>query len=127
MPLPWTVEGSSYGFGAGGSWLPQPDSWGGLSVEAQAGDPGSTLELYRSALALRRERSGLGAGEDVEWMEAPEGVLSFRRDGFVCTANTTGRAISVPLPGRFLLSNEPVSHGEGVVELPADTTVWWAV
>ncbi|RSS80067.1 alpha-glucosidase, partial [Streptomyces sp. WAC02707] len=87
VPIPWTVEGSSYGFGAGGSWLPQPATWGALSVEAQTGDPGSTLELYRSALAVRRAQPGLGAGEDIQWLDAPEGVLAFRRDGFVCTAN----------------------------------------
>ncbi|MFF0554927.1 glycoside hydrolase family 13 protein [Streptomyces sp. NPDC004266] len=128
VPIPWTVEGSSYGFGDGGSWLPQPATWSALSVEAQTGDPGSTLELYRSALAVRRERPELGAGDSVEWLEAPEGVLSFRRDGFVCTANTTGRAITVPLPGRYLLSSGEVdgSAVEGTVELPADTTVWWA-
>ncbi|MGW9219427.1 hypothetical protein ACWGP2_24145, partial [Streptomyces sp. NPDC055699] len=40
--------------GAGGSWLPQPEGWGELSVEAQTGEPDSTLELYRSTLAVRR-------------------------------------------------------------------------
>ncbi|MET9423593.1 alpha-amylase family glycosyl hydrolase [Streptomyces sp. NPDC006540] len=127
VPIPWTVEGSSYGFGSGGSWLPQPASWGGLSVEAQTGDPGSTLELYRSALTVRREHPGLGAGTAVEWLEAPEGVLAFRRDGFICTANTTGATVRVPLPGRALLANETVMIVDDMAELPADTTVWWAV
>ncbi|ALC20171.1 glycoside hydrolase family 13 protein [Streptomyces pristinaespiralis] len=127
VPIPWTVEGSSYGFGSGGSWLPQPDSWGGLSVEAQTGDPGSTLELYRSALAVRREHPGLGAGTAVEWLESPEGVLAFRRDGFVCTANTTGAVVRIPLPGRTLLASETVMIVDDMAELPADTTVWWAV
>lgn len=76
---------------------------------------------------MRRERPELGAGEGVQWLEAPEGVLSFRRDGFVCTANTTGRAISVPLPGRYLLSNEEVRIVDDEALVPADTTVWWAV
>jgi alpha-glucosidase len=127
VPIPWTVEGSSYGFGSGGSWLPQPASWGALSVEAQTGDPGSTLELYRSALTVRREHPGLGAGTAVEWLEAPEGVLAFRRDGFICTANTTGATVRVPLPGRALLANETVMIVDDMAELPADTTVWWAV
>ncbi|MEU6678754.1 glycoside hydrolase family 13 protein [Streptomyces sp. NPDC046853] len=127
VPIPWTTEGSSYGFGAGGSWLPQPAGWGKLSVEAQTGDPDSTLELYRSALAVRREQPGLGAGDSLEWLEAPEGVLAFRREGFVCTANTTGAAVTIPAPGRFLLANAGVETADGKVELPADTTVWWAV
>ncbi|MCP9959231.1 glycoside hydrolase family 13 protein [Streptomyces sudanensis] len=128
VPIPWTVEGPSYGFGPGGSWLPQPAGWGALSVEAQTGVPGSTLELYRTALRVRREHPGLGAGEAVEWLEAPEGVLAFRRDGFACTANTTGEPVRLPAPGRLLLSSEPVrAGGDGTAELPADTTAWWAV
>ncbi|MFJ9699279.1 glycoside hydrolase family 13 protein [Streptomyces fradiae] len=79
VPIPWTREGTSYGFGPGGSWLPQPAGWGGLSVEAQTGDPDSVLELYRAALALRRAHPALGAGHGVEWLPAPPGVLAFRR------------------------------------------------
>ncbi|WP_030670281.1 alpha-amylase family glycosyl hydrolase [Streptomyces sp. NRRL B-1347] len=128
VPLPWTKDGSSYGFGAGGSWLPQPEGWGELSVQAQTGDPASTLELYREALRVRRGRPELGAGDALTWLEAPEGVLAFRREGFVCTANTTGAAVRLPAPGRALLASADVeTAGDDVVELPADTTVWWAV
>ncbi|GAA2340918.1 glycoside hydrolase family 13 protein [Streptomyces kunmingensis] len=126
VPIPWTVEGPSYGFGDGGSWLPQPESWGALSVEAQTGDPDSTLELYRSAFALRRAQPGLGAGADVTWHDdVPDGVLFFERPGFACTVNTTGGPVSVTAPGRVLLSSGPVTVEDGSVELPADTTVWW--
>ncbi|MEU6124699.1 glycoside hydrolase family 13 protein [Streptomyces sp. NPDC047123] len=129
VPIPWTTEGPSYGFGTGGSWLPQPTGWGELSVQAQTGDPGSTLELYRSALALRRARPGLGAGRAVTWLDAPEGVLAFAREGFVCTVNTTAAAVRLPTPGRVLLvgGDDGVETAEGTVTLPADTTVWWAV
>jgi alpha-glucosidase len=128
VPIPWTVEGPSYGFGTGGSWLPQPDSWAGLSVEAQTGDPDSPLELYRSALAVRREHPALGAGEAVEWLQAPEGVLAFRRaGGFVCTVNTTGEAVRIPAPGRVLLASAAVEPACGEAVLPADTAVWWTV
>ncbi|MFI8931190.1 glycoside hydrolase family 13 protein [Streptomyces sp. NPDC053474] len=128
VPLPWTKDGSSYGFGAGGSWLPQPEGWGELSVQAQTGDPASTLELYREALRVRRARPELGAGDALRWLDAPEGVLAFRREGFVCTANTTGAAVRLPAPGRALLASADVETADGgVVELPADTTVWWAV
>ena len=54
VPIPWTREGPSLGFGSGPPWLPPPSSWSELSVEAQDGVDGSTLELYRS-------RSGCGA------------------------------------------------------------------
>ncbi|MEU0660895.1 glycoside hydrolase family 13 protein [Streptomyces lavendulocolor] len=123
VPIPWTAGGPSYGFGPGDSWLPQPASWGGLSVEAQTGDPDSTLELYRSALALRREHPALGAGDAVEWLPAPDGVLAFRRraegagDGpaggdLVCTVNLTDRPVALRAPGgRVLLASAP---GDGL-------------
>ncbi|NEB09101.1 glycoside hydrolase family 13 protein, partial [Streptomyces coelicoflavus] len=47
VPLPWTTDGPSYGFGAGGAWLPQPPDYAAYAVQAQDGVAGSTLELYR--------------------------------------------------------------------------------
>ncbi|WP_414720844.1 glycoside hydrolase family 13 protein [Streptomyces sp.] len=113
VPIPWSGTEAPYGFGpeAGGpSWLPQPKTWAELSVEVQSGDPDSTLELYRAALALRHEHPALGAGEAVTWLDAPDGMLAFRRDGrdgegFVCTVNLTGAPVTIPLPGRALLSS----------------------
>ncbi|MFF7180738.1 alpha-amylase family glycosyl hydrolase [Streptomyces sp. NPDC008121] len=111
VPLPWTADGPSLGFGPAGAWLPQPPAWAGLSVAAQSGDPGSTLELYRSALRLRRAHPALGAGEAVEWLDAPDGVLLLRRrsaGGDVLVAlNTTDRdaRIETPAPVTLLLSS----------------------
>ncbi|MCT2590093.1 glycoside hydrolase family 13 protein [Streptomyces sp. N2-109] len=128
VPLPWTREGSSYGFGEDGSWLPQPDGWAALSVEAQTGDPDSTLELYRTALSLRRAHPDLGAGDAVEWLDAPAEVVAFRRGAFVCAANTGTAAVELPAaawpPGgaRVLLTSGAYDGGS---ILPADTTVWW--
>ncbi|MDT0344622.1 glycoside hydrolase family 13 protein [Streptomyces litchfieldiae] len=131
VPIPWTAQGASYGFGDGGSWLPQPAVWGKLSVAEQTGDPGSTLELYRAALTLRRSHPALGAGDAVEWLAAPAGVLAFRRraaDGsaLVCVVNTTDAPVAVPdlltAPGHRLLASGPCPDG---AVLPADTTVWW--
>lgn len=62
VPMPWQKDAPSYGFGpAGVSWLPQPEVYGDLAVDQQAGRDDSTLELYRVLLRLRRER-GLGGG-----------------------------------------------------------------
>ncbi len=45
-----------YGFSpTGASWLPQPADFGALAADRQDGVAGSTLELYRTALRLRRE------------------------------------------------------------------------
>ncbi|GAA2835851.1 glycoside hydrolase family 13 protein [Kitasatospora paracochleata] len=134
VPIPWSGTEAPYGFGpnpGGPSWLPQPAEWAQLSVEVQTGDPTSTLELYRSALAVRREHPALGAGEAVAWLEAPEGVLAFRRESaagsFVCTVNTTGEPVRIPAPGRILLSSTEAVAVEGETVIPADSTIWWAV
>ncbi|GAB2897444.1 glycoside hydrolase family 13 protein [Streptomyces mayteni] len=132
VPIPWTAQGSSFGFGSGGSWLPQPPAWGKLSVAAQTGDPTATLELYRAALAIRREQPALGAGDEVEWLATPPGVLAFRRrsgengPAVVCAVNTTDKPVELPdvlTPGGSrLLASGPWPEGTA---LPADTTVWW--
>ncbi|WP_432014807.1 glycoside hydrolase family 13 protein [Streptomyces sp. HD1123-B1] len=126
VPLPWSRSGASHGFGPGGSWLPQPAEWAGLSVEAQTGDPGSTLELYRSALALRRELPGLGDGR-MTWLDAPAGVLALSRPGFLCTLNTLGEEVELPVPGRALLSSAPLAYRAATVRIPPDCCAWWAI
>lgn len=130
VPIPWSGTEAPYGFGpvAGGpSWLPQPAEWAGLSVEAQTGDPTSTLELYRSALAVRRARPELGAGTGVEWLESPEGTLTFRRGGFVCTVNTTDEPVRIAAPGTLLLASADLVVDGGETVLAPDSTGWWAV
>ncbi|WP_374203251.1 glycoside hydrolase family 13 protein [Streptomyces sp. ST2-7A] len=132
VPMPWAPSGESLGFGEGGSWLPQPADWAELSVEEQTGDPTSTLEMYRSALALRREHPALGAGDAVEWLDAPAGVLAFRRTtpvgrSVICVVNTgtTPAELAGILPenAELLISNEDF---DGTGPLPGDTAGWWA-
>ena len=51
VPLPWTSDGPSFGFGPSAGWLPQP-AWFALhSAETQDSDPHSTLNLYRKHCA----------------------------------------------------------------------------
>ncbi|MEU0412202.1 glycoside hydrolase family 13 protein [Streptomyces griseorubiginosus] len=118
VPLPWTATGPSYGFGAGGAWLPQPQWFARYAVEAQDGTEGSTLELYRTALRLRRK---LLQGEELTWTETgPADVLDFvRHEGWRCVTNLSEQA--VPLPGgEVLLTSGPLEAGL----LGPDTTVW---
>ncbi|MGW3129500.1 glycoside hydrolase family 13 protein [Streptomyces sp. NPDC001123] len=118
VPLPWTADGPSYGFGDGGAWLPQPEWFGPYAVGAQAGTAGSTLELYRTALRLRRK---LLDGETLTWVEAPVGVLHFARtEGWRCVTNVSDVPVPLP-PGEVLLASVPLPH-DGT--LPPDTTVW---
>ncbi|MFD7257100.1 glycoside hydrolase family 13 protein [Streptomyces sp. NPDC059874] len=129
VPLPWAGAEPPYGFGPGGTWLPQPAGWGDLSVAAQTGDPHSTLELYRAALELRRAMPGLGAPEagPLTWQSAPEDVLLFTRPGFACTLNTRPTPVELPAPGRPVLSSAPVETDGRTVRLPPDSCTWWAM
>jgi alpha-glucosidase len=118
VPLPWKVEGTSFGFGEAGSHLPQPDWFSQYAVEAQEGTQGSTLELYRAALKLRRE---LQTAEDLEWVEnGNPDVLHFRRPGgWQVVANFGGVAVELP-EGAVLVSSSPLEEGS----LPANSTAW---
>jgi alpha-glucosidase len=132
VPIPWSGVRPPYGFGPAGvpSWLPQPDTWAGLSVEAQTGVAGSTLELYRTALAERRTHPALGAPDNLRWIDSPPGTLVFERGGapgFRCTVNLTGRPVVLPAPGTLMLASGPVHPTGADVHLPPDTTAWWSL
>lgn len=118
VPLPWTEAGDSFGFGPGGAHLPQPEWFSQFSVESQDGVTTSTLELYRTALALR---TTLQSEEELMWIETGrEDVLAFSRpNGWTCVTNFG----TVPLAlgaGQVLLSSAPLEDGL----LPGATTVW---
>jgi alpha-glucosidase len=115
VPIPWTRDGSSFGFGSGGSWLPQPDDWGNLSVEAQRNMQGSTLELYKQAIELRRR---LLQGEPFEWQRWSSDVIAFSRGRVTCAVNLGDRPVSLP-PGEVLLASDGPHDG-----LSPDTAVW---
>ncbi len=123
VPLPWASTGSSLGFGTDGAHLPQPDWFAQVSVEAQDGTAGSTLELYRTALRLRAELEG---AETLEWGDAPDDVLHVVRPGGWHSVTNVSET-PVPLPtGEVLLSSGPVADLAGGM-LPGETTVWLRV
>jgi alpha-glucosidase len=118
VPLPWQAEAPAFGFNTTGkSWLPQPDAWAGFARDVQSGDASSTLELYRTALAVRREHA-LGDGE-IAWLELGDGVLAFDNGDVRVIANVSGAEVPIDRP--VLAASGPV---DGTV--PADTTVWLA-
>lgn len=135
VPLPWSGFEPPFGFSRVAEedlptqpWLPQPAEWVDLTVAAQNGVRDSTLEFYRAALSARRTYA-LGADEDVEIFDAPEGVVSFRRGGVGGSEDTRSQLIVVlncgmeptPLPeGEIVMySGDPV-----VGDLPTDSAVW---
>lgn len=129
VPLPWERDSPAFGFSiTGKSWLPQPSVFGDLAVDAPEGVEGSTLEMYRSALRVRR-RYGLGrAGEPIDFVEeVPEGVLALAHGSVVVIVNTTDAPIDLAeLPGRgratVLVSSSPIESNQ----LPANTAAWLA-
>jgi alpha-glucosidase len=120
VPIPWEADAPSYGFGpADASWLPQPPVWAEYALDRQRDVPGSTYELYRSALRLRREHR-LGAGA-LTWVEAPADVLAFRTGDVLVLTNFGDSPAELPPGARVLLSSEPLD-ADGRV--PTDVTVW---
>ncbi|WP_238547396.1 alpha-amylase family glycosyl hydrolase [Actinoplanes friuliensis] len=122
VPLPWTADPSgTYGFspvGAAPPWLPVPDHWGPLSVEAQESDPESTLALTRAALRLRHL---LPAADTVDWSVTEDRLLLARRTSGFTLAVAMGDT-AVPLPaGEVVLASGPLP-GDGT--LPPDTAAW---
>ena len=120
VPIPWgsTTPPYAFGPGAGQPWIPQPDDWVRLTVEAQQADPGSTLSFYREALAIRRRYADT-AGDAVELLETPTDVLAFERGPLRVLVNCGKKP--VPLPqGEVVVASGPVPDGT----LPPDTAVW---
>jgi alpha-glucosidase len=119
VPLPWAKNGSSFGFGSGGSHLPQPTWYGSVSVETQDGVQGSTLELYRELISLRKS---LQSAEEIKWHKnwfAPK-VLHFSRPGgWHCLTNFGKKPAKLPA-GQVLATSQPLVDGK----LPANTTAW---
>ncbi|OAH09507.1 glycoside hydrolase family 13 protein [Streptomyces jeddahensis] len=123
VPLPWTGDTPPFGFSTTGAtpWLPQPEDWKSYTAEANQADPTSMLQLYRSALRLRRTTPGL-AGEEFRWLDSPDGTLVFERgNGLLCAVNLSDQPIPLPDAYRPLLTSRPL-HNDGL--LPPDTTVW---
>ncbi len=130
VPIPWTVsDKGSHGFstnlelGRSDSWLPEPTWWGNYAAEKQENDANSTLNIYRRALAARKELTMLGDGT-MKWIDAGADVLAFSRTdeasgkSFVCYVNF-GAPVAMPA-GEIITSSSPV---DGDI-LPSDTTVW---
>ncbi|SBT54479.1 glycoside hydrolase family 13 protein [Micromonospora narathiwatensis] len=132
VPIPWGGELPPYGFGPAGSelsWLPAPATWRALSVAAQTGVPGSTLELYRTALRIRHEHPALAGLAGITWLETEPGVLAFRRTAegveLTCVVNLSGAEVTIAGHGRpIAASTDLTERGDGHV-LPVDSAAWF--
>ncbi len=126
VPIPWTADGPSLGFGPGGTpWLPQPDSYRELAVDRQLGVPGSTLEMYRAALRLRREHR-LGLGELVLDDSFGDDVVALRNGSVLAVTNFGEQPVPLPAGSEVLLTSEELVTGDDQDSraVPTDVTVW---
>lgn len=120
VPLPWEANASSSnGFSPNGAaWLPQPDSYSSYSRDKQTDVEGSTLEMYREALELRKKLE-LGSGS-FEWVPeyTSDTALAFKNLGILVIHNFG--TDSIPLPeGDLLATSAPAT-----VNIAPNQTVW---
>jgi len=125
VPLPWDAAQANLGFG-GTPWLPQPAWFASLAAAGQDGVAGSTLEMYRSALAWRRK---LQAEESLEWLSEPGAeVVHYRRpNGWGVLSNFA--ATPAPLPSGVDLAKVVLTSGDPAgtgATIAAETTLWLA-
>jgi alpha-glucosidase len=129
VPLPWEADAPAMGYSPTGlTWLPQPEEWKAYAADVQTGQDGSTLELYRETLRLRREL-GLGLGGMV-WAEEYAGtdqVIAFRNRDVLVVANLGSAPVPLPAGAQVLLSSGLTGDAAPGDELPGDTTAWLRV
>jgi alpha-glucosidase len=119
VPLPWSGVRAPYGFSTGAdTWLPMPVDWADVSVAAEATDPASTLALYRTAVARRREL--LADAGAIWWLDSPANVQSYRRGAVTVVLNTGADPVDLPA-GEVLVASGPLGVGG---TLPTDTAAW---
>jgi alpha-glucosidase len=127
VPMPWSGDETPFGFSTGSPWLPIPNEWKDFSVSSQSADPASTLNLYRSALKIRKSNL-VGAGE-IEWVDRGNtGLLSFTRGKFAVYLNTSAASFEIPTSGTLALgSSSEVLLENGLLVLPAASAAWVAI
>jgi alpha-glucosidase len=133
-PIPWeppSAAGPGAGFSRGEPWLPLDPAAERVNAATQDRDPGSTLNLYRALLALRRAQPDLQGGE-LRFLDAGDAdVLAYTRgENLLVALNFAAAPRQSGLPGtaRVILSTRPdrtpgeivrdrleLAAGEGVV------------
>lgn len=115
VPIPWDGKVPPFGFTTGKPWLPLQREWAEFTVARQLEDSGSSLNLYKRALKLRREFF-VGSGEIT--LHNQDQILSYRRGDIQVVMNTSGSSLPIP-PGEVILASHEV-----IDALPAKSTVW---
>lgn len=122
VPIPWEADAPAFGFSeTGKSWLPQPQNYRGYSRDRQQGVAGSTLELYKRLLSLRKSNA-LGDG-NLEWVESlcTDSTLAYKNNSVLVVANFGPDSLALP-EGELLVTTQHDLSIEGVLE--HDQVAW---
>ncbi len=111
-PMPWQADEKNAGFSTGKPWLPVSESHLPLSVSLQEKQAQSPLNHYRRFMAWRKEQTALIDGE-IEFIDAPEGVLAFYRKNaqqtLLVVFNLTDSQTEMACKGQLLDTESPTS------------------
>ncbi|MEQ8176932.1 MAG: alpha glucosidase [Amphiplicatus sp.] len=115
-PMPWRAGSPNAGFSTVEPWLPADPRHSALAADLQEKNATSTLTLTRRFIEFRRNHGALVAGS-IEFLDAPEPLLAFRRtdgeESLLCLFNlgdapldwrapqSARAALDYGLPGRF--------------------------
>ncbi|MDT5398700.1 MAG: alpha-glucosidase [Mycobacterium sp.] len=119
VPMPWSGDAPPFGFSENAdTWLPMPEDWATLTVEAEGDDPGSTLSFYRQVIEIRHDRADF-SDLAVEFVAGAPDVVTFRcSDGLVCVLNAGSTAVALP-DGELLIASALVDG-----KLAPDAAAW---
>ncbi len=97
VPMPWNGAEPPFGFSdVADTWLPIPADWATVTVEAQDGDPGSTLTFFQQAIELRHGRADF-SDLSLEFLDLGSDVVAFRGgDGVACVLNAGAEPVALP-------------------------------
>ena len=131
VPLPWSGDEPPFGFSPDSTktWLPQPEWFSQVSVEAQSENPFSTLAFFRYTLAQRRKLVSV-LSSDFEMLDRGESVMAFRRHGvdgaagLICVINCGATDVPVSDLGEPLVLSSALAEGTG--DLLPYSAAWFA-
>ena len=121
VPLPWeSGAGAANGFNqTGKAWIPQPEIYAEYSRDQQEGVEGSTLEMYKHALRVRKELK-LGHGT-FDWVpEYTNATTLGYRNGDVLVIHNFGTE-PIPLPAGIVIASSGLQE---CLSVEANQTVW---
>ncbi|MDI1365956.1 MAG: alpha-amylase family glycosyl hydrolase [bacterium] len=117
-PMPWISTAPHAGFSTVEPWLPVDPIHRALAVDAQESDPGSTLQVARRLIALRRAYPALRTG-GVAFVETNTPLLIFERgegsEALLCVLNLGHDPIAWSLPDGWAVIDSVNLSEAGVV------------